>query len=144
MQRAVGCAISASVEAMPDGLSRGRRNGADAAQRREAGLRPQSFGIVAGRKEKLGGSDVADRIAGHKVRRQLVDNGGDHYIQVRDLVMQFEVTASKGFEADAIGGIQVAICCQIRAPGGQGADELHAGKEPASITPSRSSPAPPT
>src|ERR1700683_2235802 len=101
MQRAVGCAISASVEAMPDGLSRGRRNGADAAQRREAGLRPQSFGIVAGRKEKLGGSDVADRIAGHKVRRQLVDNGGDHYIQVRDLVMQFEVTASKGFEAES-------------------------------------------
>ena len=48
--------------------------------------------------------------------------------QVRDLVMQFEVTASKGFEADAIGGIQVAICCQIRAPRGQGADELHAGK----------------
>jgi hypothetical protein len=46
---------------------------------------------------------------------QLVDNGGDHYIQVRDLAMQFEVTASKGFEADAIGGIQVAICCQIRA-----------------------------
>ena len=42
--------------------------------------------------------------------------------------MQFEVTASKGFEADAIGGIQVAVCCQIRAPRGQGADELHAGK----------------
>ena len=47
---------------------------------------------------------MADQIAGYKVQRQLVDNGGDHYIQVRDLVMQFEVTASKGFEADAIGG----------------------------------------
>src|SRR5271166_1670026 len=102
MQRAVGCAISASVELMPDGLSRGRRNGADAAQRREAGLRPQSFGIVAGRKDELRSSDMADRIAGDEVRRQLVDDGCDHHIQVRDLVMQFEETASKGFEADAM------------------------------------------
>src|SRR6516225_10306483 len=113
---------------MPDRLSRGRRNGADAAQRCEAGLRPQSFRIVASRKEELRSSDMADRIAGDEVWRQLVDNGGDHYIQVRDLVMQFEVTASKGFEADAIGGIQGAICGQVRAPRGQGSNELHAGK----------------
>src|ERR1700722_20258290 len=98
---------------MPDGLSRRRRNWADAAQRREAGLRPQSFGTVAGGKEELRSSDMADRIASDEVRRQLVDNGRDHRIQVRDLVMQFEVSASKGFEADAIGGIQVAICGQI-------------------------------
>ena len=42
--------------------------------------------------------------------------------------MQFEVTASKRFKADAIGGIQVAICGQIRTPRGQRSNELHAGK----------------
>jgi hypothetical protein len=71
---------------------------------------------------------MADRIAGDEVGRQLVDNGCDHHIQVRDLVMQLEVAASKGFEADAIGGIQVAICRQIRAPRGQRSNELHTGK----------------
>jgi hypothetical protein len=40
--------------------------------------RSQSFWIVAGRKEELRGSDVADRIAGDEVRRQFVDDGGDH------------------------------------------------------------------
>src|SRR5271166_2411304 len=42
--------------------------------------------------------------------------------------MRFEVTPSKGFEADAISGIQVAICGQIGPPRGQRSDELHAGK----------------
>jgi hypothetical protein len=61
---------------------------------------------------------MADRIAGDEVRRELVDNRCDHRIHVGDPVMPFEVTASKGFEADAIGGIQVAVCGQIRAPRG--------------------------
>jgi len=76
----------------------------------------------------LGCSDVADRVPGDQVRRQLVDNGCDHHIQVRDLVMQFEVAASKGFEADTIGGLQVPIRGQVRAPRRKGSDELHAGK----------------
>ena len=62
------------------------------------------FRVVAGRKEKLGGSDAADRIAGDEVRGQLIDDGGDHHIEIRDLIMQFEVTAGQGLEADAIGG----------------------------------------
>ena len=113
---------------MADGLSGRRRNWADAAQRCEAGFRPQSFRVVAGRKEKLGGSDVADRIARDEVRRQLIDDGGDHHIEIRDLIMQFEVTAGQGLEADAIGGFQVAISSKIGPPRGQGADELHAGE----------------
>jgi hypothetical protein len=91
-------------------------------------VRPQSFRVVAGRKEKLGGSDVADRIAGDEVRRQLIDDGGDDHIEIRDLIMQFEVTAGQGLEADAIGGFQVAISSRIGPPRGQGADELHAGE----------------
>ena len=90
---------------MADGLSGRGRNWADAAQRCEAGFRPQSFRVVAGRKEKLGSSDVADRIAGDEVRRQLIDDGGDYRIEICDLIMQFEVTAGQGLEADAIGGI---------------------------------------
>jgi hypothetical protein len=127
MCSAIGGAISAAVEPMPDGLSRQRRDRTDAAQRCEAGLRPQSFGIAAGPKEKLCSSNMADRIAGDEAWRQLVDEGDDHRIQVRDLVMQFEVTAS-GFEADAVGLFQVAICGQIWSPRGQSADELHAGQ----------------
>ena len=97
--------ISASVEAVPDGLSRGRRNGADATDDAKLASERDAFRFVAGRKEKLGGSDVGRSNCGAtRFGCQLVDNGGDHYIQVRDLVMQFEVTASKGFEADAIGG----------------------------------------
>ena len=42
--------------------------------------------------------------------------------------MQLKVTSGERFEADAIGGIQIAICCQIRPPGGQRTDELHAGE----------------
>ena len=71
---------------------------------------------------------MADRIAGDEVRRQFVDDGGDHRIEVRDLVMQFEVTAGQRLEADAIGGIQVAIGGQIGSPRGQRTDELHAGQ----------------
>jgi hypothetical protein len=97
--------ISAPVEPMADSLSRRRRHRADAAQRGEACLRPQSFGIVAGREEELGGSDVPDRIASDEVRRQFVDDSGDHRIQVGDLVVQFEVTPGEGFEANAIGAI---------------------------------------
>ena len=60
-------------------------------------------------------------------RRQLVDDGGDHHIGIRDLIMQFEVTAGERLEADAIGGIQVAISGKIGSPRGQRANELHAG-----------------
>ena len=52
---------------------------------------------------------MADRIAGDEVRGQFVDDGGDHRVEICDLVMQLEVTAGEGFEADAIGEIHVAI-----------------------------------
>src|SRR6201987_1405432 len=125
VQRAVGGAISSTVEPMPDGLSRRCGSRTDPAQRCEAGFRPQSFRIVAGRKEKLCGSGVADRIAGDEVRRQLIDDGGDHRVEIRDVVMQFEATAGKGSEADPIGGIQISIGGKVGPPRGQRANELH-------------------
>src|SRR4029077_3243598 len=85
-------------------------------------------GLSPAVRRELRSSDMADRIAGDEVGRQLVDNGRDHHIQVRDLVMQLEVAASKGFEADAVGLFQVAICGQIWSPRGQSTDELHAGQ----------------
>jgi hypothetical protein len=54
------------------------------------------------------------------------DDGGDHRIEIRDLIMQFEATAGQGLEADAIGGFHVAISSKIGPPRGQGAVELHA------------------
>ena len=65
--------------------------------------------FVAGRKEKLGGAAMADRIASDEIRRELFDDGCDYRIEIRDLVVQFEVTAGEGFEGDAIDRIQVAI-----------------------------------
>ncbi len=53
--------------------------------------------------------DLANRIAGDELLRRLIDDGGDHRIEIRDLIMQFEVTAGQGLEADAIGGFQVAM-----------------------------------
>ena len=128
VQRAIGGAISSTVEPMSDGLSRRRRNRADAAERCEAGFRAQSFRIVAGGKEKLGGSDVADRIAGDEVRGQFVDDSGDHHVEICDLIVQLEVTAGQRLEADAIRRIQVAISGKIGSLRGQRADELHAGQ----------------
>src|SRR3984957_11678628 len=128
VQRAIGGAISSTIEPMPDGPSRRPRNRADAAYGCEAGFRAQSFRIVAGRKEKLGSAGMADRIAGDEVRGQFVDDGGDHRVEICDLVMQLEVTAGEGFEADAIGRIHVAIGGKIGSPRGQRTDELHAGE----------------
>src|ERR1700677_515344 len=58
----------------------------------------QTLRIVAGRKEELGCSNVADRIPGDEVRRQLVDNGCNHRIEIGDLIVQFEVPAAQGLE----------------------------------------------
>ena len=51
----------------------------------------------------------------------------DHRVEVCDLVVQFEIAASKRLEADPVGRFHIAIGRQIRSPGGQGSDELHAG-----------------
>jgi hypothetical protein len=50
-----------------------------------------TFRIVASRKEEAPSPDIADRIAGDDVWRQLFDNGCDHRIEVA-----IKVTASKG------------------------------------------------
>jgi hypothetical protein len=56
---------------------------------------------------------MADGIACDEVRRQLIDDGGDHRIEIRDLVMQFEVSTSEGFEGDAIGRLHITIGNQV-------------------------------
>ena len=56
--------------------------------------------------------------------RQLIDDGGDHRIEICDLVMQFDVSTSEGFEGDAIGHLHITISSQAGPPRGQRADEL--------------------
>ena len=73
------------------------------------------------------GAGVAYRIACDEIRRQLVNDGGDHRVEIRDLIMQLEVSAGEGFECDAIGRFHIAIGSQVWPPCGQRADELHAG-----------------
>jgi hypothetical protein len=88
------------------------------------GLTPHGDAKLASERNLSGLSPAVRR---SWVRGQFVDDGCDHRVQVRDLVMQFEVTAGEGFEADAIGRIQVAIGGKIGSPRGQRADELRAG-----------------
>ena len=59
---------------------------------------------------------MAYRIACDEVGRQLVDDGDNHRVEIRDLIMQFEVSAGQGFEADAIGRLHVAISGKVRPP----------------------------
>jgi hypothetical protein len=40
--------------------------------------------------------------------------------------VQFEVSTREGFEADAIGGLDIAMGGEVRPPSGQRPDELHA------------------
>src|SRR3954452_23537308 len=44
-----------------------------------------------------------------------------------DLIVQFEIAASERLEGDPIGSFHVAIGSQVRPPGGESANELHAG-----------------
>ena len=127
VQRAVGSAVAAAVEAMAGGLAGRGRHRADAAECGEAGLGLQTLRVVASRQEQLRGGLVADRVPGHKVGRQLVDDGGDHGVEVGDLVVQFEVAPGERLERDPVGRGHVAVVGQVRPPGGQRPDELHAG-----------------
>ncbi|GAA0272738.1 hypothetical protein GCM10008965_45570 [Methylorubrum aminovorans] len=103
------------------------RSRAHATQRREACLRAQAFEVIAGRQEKLGGAIAADGVAGHEVRRKLVDDGADHGIEIGDLVVQFRVAPRQGLQADPVGSLDVAVGAQIGPPRRQGPHELHPG-----------------
>ena len=107
--------LSRCLTVLPDDAGTGLTPHSDV----EAGFRSarKSFRIVAGRKEKLGSASMADRMAGDEVRGQFVDDGGDHRVEICDLVMQLEVTAAEGLGRPIlIGGIQVAIGGKIGSP----------------------------
>jgi hypothetical protein len=53
---------------------------------------------------------------GRRGSAPFVDERGDHHIKVRDLIVQFEVTAGERLEADAIGGIQAVTGGKIGSP----------------------------
>lgn len=101
--------IAAPVEPMPDGLSGRDRHRTGAAERGEAGLGSETVRIVAGCKQQLRRSDVADRVACDEVGCEFIDDGADHGIEVGDFVVQFEIAASQRLEGDAIGSLDVAI-----------------------------------
>ena len=99
----------------------------------KAGFRAQALQVIAGREQALCGAGMPDRGASHEIRGELLDDGADHGVEVRDLVMELEVSAGEGFKADAVGGFHIAIGAQVRPPGGQGPDELHSGHRPQEI-----------
>ena len=101
---------------MPDRFTRRCRNGAGATESREAGFRSQAVRIAAGGEQKLCGPGVADRVAGHEVGLQLIDDGGKQGVEVGDLVVQFEIPTGERFERDPVGNLQFAVARQIRAP----------------------------
>src|SRR5919112_2370409 len=101
VQRAVSGSIAAPVQPMTSGFPRRGGHGADPAQRREAGFRAQPLRIVPGCEGQLCGADMSDGVARHQVGRQLIDNGGDHCIQVGNFVVQLEIAAGPGRLAGA-------------------------------------------
>ena len=70
---------------------------------------------------------MADGVAGEKIGCEVIDDGADHGIEVGDFVVQFEVSPRERFQADPVGGVDIAIGGEVRSPGRQGANELHAG-----------------
>src|SRR5690242_9824906 len=127
VQGAVCCPVAAAVEAMAVGLAGRGWDRADAAEGCETGFGVQALGVVAGREEQLRGGLVADRVLGHEVRSKLLDDGGDHAVEVGDLVVQLEVASGEGAERDPVGGCHVAVVGHVGAPGSQRPDQLHAG-----------------
>ena len=72
------------------------RDGTHAAQSGEAGFGSHAVRIVTGREQNCADSRVANGVSRNKARRQLVDDGGDHAVEIGDLVVQFEVAAGQG------------------------------------------------
>src|SRR3954452_7203186 len=127
VERSVGRPIVAAVEAVTHRLPRGGWHRAHPAQRCEARLRAQPLGIVASREEQLRGPVPSNRVAGHQLGGEVLDDGADHGIQIGDLVVQLQIAPSQGLEADPIGRLHVTVACQVRPPCRQGPDELHPG-----------------
>ena len=109
-------------------LAGGGWDRAHAAECSEACFGMQALGVVAGGQEQLRGGRVADGVPCHEGGSQLIDDGGDHGIEVGDLVVQFEISASERLERDPIGRCHIAVVSHVRPPGRQRPDELHAGQ----------------
>jgi hypothetical protein len=73
---------------------------------------------------------VADRVLRHEVWGELVDDGGDHDVEVSDLVVQLEVAPGQRLERDPVGRGDVAVVGHVWPPGGKRPDEPHAGQLP--------------
>jgi hypothetical protein len=93
-----------------------------------------------GKKELLGfqvgvrESAQSWRELGDECRSEFLDDGADHRVEVADLVVQLDKAAGERLETDPIRGLHVAICAEIRPPGGEGPDQLHAGHAPNRVT----------
>lgn len=81
---------------------------------------------MPGGDEQLGGGFVADPDSGQQVRGELLDQGMHGELQVGDLVVQLQVAPRERLQRDLRCGDRVAVPAQVRTPGGQGADQLHA------------------
>jgi hypothetical protein len=68
---------------------------------------------------------MTDRVARHQLWSELIDDGGDHVVEIGDLVVQLEIASGERLERDAIRGETVAVVGQIGAPCRQRPDELH-------------------
>src|SRR5215212_3634038 len=69
-------------------LAGGGRDRTDPAKGSEACFGLQPLRVVAGCQQQLRGGLVADRVLRHKVGCQLIDDSGDHAVEVADLVMR--------------------------------------------------------
>jgi len=71
----VGLAVAAPVEAVTDGLARGRLERGDTAEVSEGGLAAEPLRVLAGSDEQLGGDVVADTVHRQQPGRAAVHDG---------------------------------------------------------------------
>ena len=95
------------------------------------GLTPQSAAKLASDDKRSGLSPAVAAVARRsrvrwvsapRDRVRVVDDGGDHDVEIGDLVLQLEISPGERLERDPVGGDRVAIVGEIGPPGGQRTD----------------------
>src|SRR6218665_352453 len=128
VEGAVSLSVSAAVEAVAlchSGCGGQRR---DAAEHRERGFGSHPVRGVYGGDEELPGDFDADPDSFGQLRSEGFDDGVDQVIEVRDLIGYLEVSPAERLQRDPVGDYGVSRVGDVGAPGGEVADQLHAGE----------------
>src|SRR4051794_28668965 len=114
VERIVGLAIAAAVEAMADCLAAGGLDGRGAAECRQGALAPQSVRVVAGEREQLGGGLAPDAVLGEQPWSGECDEFVELGLERADLGVQRAVSTRDRAQNAARDGLGVATAAGSR------------------------------